>query len=198
MKAESQRGRHTASRKRDGDRWAVRIDARQKLILSIVEDTRNLALEELKTQLVELRQASVLPRYGASSAAAASLEKSARAGEQNRPEVLKRRRAWFVGEIDLDPEKLVLIDQTRATANIARKRGRGPPVPWKATIFVAGLRPSGLIAPVIFVVPIDGVWFLACADQVAVETPVFEGPLSLSTIAGRSREQVWRLSSRLA
>ncbi|MBB2688782.1 UNVERIFIED_ORG: hypothetical protein GGD48_006633, partial [Rhizobium etli] len=32
--------------------------------------------------------------------------------EQDRPDVLKRRRAWFDGQLDLDPEKLIFIDES--------------------------------------------------------------------------------------
>jgi hypothetical protein len=35
---------------------------------------------------------------------------AAHALEQDRPDVLKRRRAWFNGQLDLDPERLVFID----------------------------------------------------------------------------------------
>ncbi len=30
--------------------------------------------------------------------------------EQDRPDILRRRRAWFEGQLDLDPAKLVFID----------------------------------------------------------------------------------------
>jgi hypothetical protein len=71
---------------------------------------------------------------------------------------LKQREDWFEGQPDLDPEKLVFIDETWATMNMARKRGRAPrgerlraSVPhghWKTTTFVAGLRITGLSAPI--------------------------------------------------
>ncbi|MBB4421304.1 hypothetical protein BBJ66_31575 [Rhizobium sp. RSm-3] len=40
------------------------------------------------------------------------LKKTAHALEQDRPDVLKRRRAWFDGQLDLDPEKLIFIDES--------------------------------------------------------------------------------------
>ncbi len=39
---------------------------------------------------------------------------------------MKRRQAWFDGQLDLDPERLVFIDETWATTNMARKNGRAP------------------------------------------------------------------------
>jgi hypothetical protein len=39
---------------------------------------------------------------------------------------LKRREDWFDGQLDLAPERLVFIDETWASTNMARKRGRCP------------------------------------------------------------------------
>jgi hypothetical protein len=80
-------------------------------------------------------------------------KKTAHAAEQERPDILKKREERFDGQIDLDPDKLVFIDETWASTNMARTRGRAPrgerlraSIPhghWKTTTFVAGLRPSG-------------------------------------------------------
>ncbi|RKD35418.1 hypothetical protein BJ928_1661, partial [Rhizobium sp. WW_1] len=32
--------------------------------------------------------------------------------EQERPDLLKRRRDWFEGQLDLDPNRLVFIDES--------------------------------------------------------------------------------------
>jgi transposase len=71
--------------------------------------------------------------------------------------VLKERQEWFEGQLDLDPERLVFIDETWASTAMARTRGRAPrgqrlraSVPhghWKTTTFVAGLRRDGMVAP---------------------------------------------------
>jgi hypothetical protein len=37
-------------------------------------------------------------------------KKTAHASEQDRPDVLKQREAWFEGQFDFDPERLVFID----------------------------------------------------------------------------------------
>jgi transposase len=107
-------------------------------------------------------------------------KKTAHASEQDRPDILKQREDWFEGQPDLDPEKLVFIDETWATTNMARKRGRAPrgerlraSVPhghWKTTTFVAGLRLTGLSAPMVLDGPINGAWFQAYVDQVLVPT----------------------------
>ncbi len=48
------------------------------------------------------------------------LKKTAHATEQDRPDVLKRRWEWFESQLDLDPERLVFIDETWASTNMAR------------------------------------------------------------------------------
>jgi hypothetical protein len=83
-------------------------------------------------------------------------KKTAHATEQDRPDILKRREEWFDGQLDLDSEKLIFIDETWASTNMARRYGRAPRgerlragVPhghWKTTTFVAGLSRTGMIA----------------------------------------------------
>jgi hypothetical protein len=41
-----------------------------------------------------------------------TLKKTAHASEQERSNVARRRRAWFEAQPDLDPERLVFIDET--------------------------------------------------------------------------------------
>ena len=91
---------------------------------------------------------------------------------------MKRRTDWFEGQIDLDPARLVFIDETWASTNMARRRGRAPKgerlragVPhghWKTTTFVAGLRRTGVVAPMVLDGPINGEAFQAYVDQVLV------------------------------
>src|SRR3712207_9502640 len=67
-----------------------------------------------------------------------------------RSDVLRRRWAWFEAQPDLDPDRLVFIDETWASTNMARTHGRAPrgerlraAIPhghWLTTTFVAGLR----------------------------------------------------------
>ena len=53
-------------------------------------------------------------------------KKTAHASEQDRPDIVKRRQTWFDSQLNLDTEKLVFIDETWATTNMARKNGRAP------------------------------------------------------------------------
>lgn len=91
---------------------------------------------------------------------------------------MKKREEWLGGQLTFDPDKLVFIDETWASTNMARTRGRAPrgerlraSVPhghWKTTTFVAGLRLSGMVAPMVLDGPINGAAFQAYVDQVLV------------------------------
>jgi transposase len=80
--------------------------------------------------------------------------------------------------LDLDPDRLVFIDETWASTNMARTRGRAPrgerlraAIPhghWKTTTFVAGLRNSGMVAPMVLDGPINGLAFQAYVDHVLI------------------------------
>ena len=91
---------------------------------------------------------------------------------------MKRRQDWFDGQPELDPERLVFIDETWASTNMARLHGRAPRgerlragIPfghWKTTTFIAGLRLTGMIAPMVLDGPIHGEAFQVYAEQVLV------------------------------
>jgi len=49
--------------------------------------------------------------------------KSRHAAEQDRPEVLQRRRLWFQIQLDLDSSRFVFIDETWTATNTTRSTG---------------------------------------------------------------------------
>jgi hypothetical protein len=53
-------------------------------------------------------------------------KKTGHAAEQDREDVAEAREEWFEGELDLDPEKRVFIDETSVSTNMARRLGRAP------------------------------------------------------------------------
>jgi transposase len=73
--------------------------------------------------------------------------------------VKARRLAWFEAQPELDPARLVFIDETGASTKMARLRGRAPrgtrcraAIPhghWKTTTLVAALRLEGMTAPMV-------------------------------------------------
>ena len=88
------------------------------------------------------------------------------------------REAWFESQPDLDPARLVFLDETWTSANMARTCGRctrgnrlRSPVPhghWKTTTFVAGLPPVGDHSPFVLDGPINREAFQAYVDRVLV------------------------------
>lgn len=90
------------------------------------------------------------------------------------------RRIWFEAQPDLDPERLIFIDETWLNTKMARLRGRArrgerlraaiPHGHWKTTTFVAGLRLTGIDAPMLIDGPINGEIFRAYVEQVLVPT----------------------------
>ncbi len=88
------------------------------------------------------------------------------------------REAWFANQPDLDPTRLIFIDETGLNTKMARQRGRCrkgvwlfasiPHGHWRTTTFVAGLRLSGLGAPMLLDGAMNGDAFLAYVEHVLV------------------------------
>ena len=82
------------------------------------------------------------------------------------------------GQLDLDPDRLVFIDETWAKTNMARTHGRCrrgerlrmavPHGHWKTTTFVAGLTRRGMIAPFVIGGPINRAAFETYVERVLV------------------------------
>lgn len=90
--------------------------------------------------------------------------------------MLVRRQAWFDAQLELDPHRLIFIDETGASTKLARLRGHAlkgercraavPHGHWKTTTLTAGLRLGGLSAPMLLDGPMHGAAFLAYVQQV--------------------------------
>jgi transposase len=113
--------------------------------------------------------------HGAGATQACAQKKVLRATEQDRPDVTERRAAWRVLQAGLAPDRLVFIDETWVKTNMTRPRGRSlrgtrlvatvPHGHWKTTTFLAGLRTSGLTAPLVVDGAVNGDIFLAYVRQ---------------------------------
>ena len=87
----------------------------------------------------------------------------------------RERRRWRVWQRYMDPSRFVFLDETGASTNMVRRYGRSPrgerlvdATPWghwKITTFVAGLRASGVIAPLVLDGPMTGEVFRAYVEQ---------------------------------
>ena len=76
----------------------------------------------------------------------------------------------------MDPSRFVFLDETGATTAMTRRYGWGvrgerlidaaPAGHWKTTTFVAGLRSTGIFAPLVLDGPMTGEWFRAYVERV--------------------------------
>ncbi|WP_462120404.1 IS630 family transposase [Methylorubrum extorquens] len=149
---------HVAPKPTHGDDRLPAIEAHADLILSLDEARPERFLRELRDALAEQgvqTSTSGLSRFFVRHAIT---RKKGRlyATEQERADVKAAREAWFAAQPDLDPDKLVLLDETAAATNMARRYGRAPCgercrllVPqghYKTTTVTAALRTTGLCA----------------------------------------------------
>jgi transposase len=98
-----------------------------------------------------------------------------RAAEQDRPDVIQKRRRWRTWQRFMDPARFVFLDETGTATNLTRRYGRSPlgqrlvaAVPhghWRTTTFVAGLRQRGVVAPLVLDGPMTGPAFCAYVEQ---------------------------------
>jgi transposase len=98
-----------------------------------------------------------------------------RAAEQDRPDVASERRRWRSWQRFMDPARFVFLDETGTATNMARRYGRSPSGarlvaavphgPWRTTTFIAGLRQSGIVAPLVLDGPMTGPAFRAYVEQ---------------------------------
>ena len=75
----------------------------------------------------------------------------------------------------MDPARFVFLDETATTTAMVRRYGRSPAgarlvdaVPhghWKTTTFIAGLRQTGIVAPLVLDGPMTGIAFHAYVEQ---------------------------------
>ena len=107
-------------------------------------------------------------------------KKSMRAAEQERADVVRARRRWMREQGLFDPARLVFVDETATSTNMARLRGRCarglrlighvPQGNWQTITFVAGLRHDAMVAPFVINGAMNGASFLAYLEQCLVPT----------------------------
>lgn len=95
--------------------------------------------------------------------------------EQSRPDVAEARRQWIASQADLDPDRVVFVDETWAKTNMTRTYGRslqGTRLPaavpyrrWETTTFVGALRATGFIAPLCLEGAINAAFFTGWVQQ---------------------------------
>ena len=97
------------------------------------------------------------------------------ASEQERPDVAEQRAAWRASQPEIDPDRVVFLDETWAKTNMTRSYGRAergtrvvektPCGRWQTTTFLGALRAEGFIAPLTVEGSINGELFRAWVEQ---------------------------------
>ena len=88
---------------------------------------------------------------------------------------MEQRAQWRASQAQIDPGKVVFIDETWAKTNMTRRYGRSsvgtrlveknPSGRWQTTTFLGGLRAEGFIAPLTVDGAINGALFKAWVQQ---------------------------------
>ena len=115
------------------------------------------------------------------------------------------RARWKRYQLNIDPKRLVFIDETWAKTNMAPIRGwfaRGqrlkakvPHGHWKTMTFLAALRHDRIDAPFVFDGPINGESFLLYVERVLVPT-LLAGDIVVMDNLGSHKSQAVRKAIR--
>ena len=124
---------------------------------------------------------STIARCGTSSTPKGSAsKKTVIASERDRPDIARRRLQWTNRQNQIDPDRLVFIDETWTKTNMEPLRGWAPrgkrliaKVPhghWKTMTFIAALRHDRIEAPWLLDGPINAEAFTTYVEKVLVPT----------------------------
>ena len=90
------------------------------------------------------------------------------------------RRQWAAAQLEIDPDRVVFLDETWAKTNMTRTYGRSerggrlrakvPCSRWETTTFLGAMRATGFVAPLCVEGAINGELFEAWVQQHLVKT----------------------------
>src|SRR5262249_3363550 len=101
-------------------------------------------------------------------------KKTLRADEQDKPRVQAERRTFMNKLASVDPDQLVFVDESGANTGMTRLYGRAPqgervfataPGAWQNVTLIAGLRTTGVVAPLALPGAVDRVVFPTYVEQ---------------------------------
>jgi transposase len=169
---------HAQARAMGGDRRS-RLNKHREPVLTLLAHQPDLTLREIRAALIERHAVTVAISTVWRFLEAHNItvkKKSLHAAEQTRPDVAAARRAFIRRQPALVAERLVFLDETGASTNMARRHGRCArglrllaPVPhghWKTTTLIAGLRTTGIVAPYVLDGALTGPVFRSYTEQI--------------------------------
>jgi len=117
--------------------------------------------------------------------------------------VAAARERWRAGQKLLDPFRLIFIDETGTSTNMARLRGRArrgarligkvPHGHWKITTFVAGLRCDEITAPFVIDKPMNSAIFLTYLEKCLVPILKPGDVVVLDNLTSHKNDEVRRI-----
>jgi len=149
-------------------------DAAIERLLKLVDEHPDATLEELRDLLGVSCHISTISK-ALIKRGISRKKKTFHAEERDDPEVQKQRAAFQRRVGKVSPEHLVFIDETGTTTNMSRRYGRAPkgqrvhaakPGKWKTLTLLAGLRSTGVVAPLAYEGGTDTVLFEGYVEQV--------------------------------
>jgi transposase len=153
-----------------GGRRHAKLDPHRLFLLRRVAEKDDITMPELaEGSKRPVARRPLPPRsLGGSSATAIALKKTLLASECDRPDIRQAREEWRAEQqpkMQLEPHRLVFLDETGTTTKMTRPRGRclkgerlrskAPFGHWKTQTFIAGLRCDALTAPFVIDAPMD-------------------------------------------
>ena len=159
----------------------ARLNGHSDWLLELIETKPDLTLEEIRMRLKKRGvRVSLWTVWSFYERQKMSFKKTVYASEQDRADVAAARALWKANQALLDPARLVFIDETGTSTNMARPRGRCrrgerligkvPHGHWKITTFVAGLRHNGITAPFVIDKPMNSLIFRTYLERCLVPT----------------------------
>ncbi|WP_206667722.1 IS630 family transposase [Muricoccus nepalensis] len=158
------------------------LAGQEEFLCEMTAKRKGITLAEIRAALIErgVAPVSLMTIWSMLKARPVTQKKLLRAAEQDRADVAEHRRHWRVWQRYMDPERFVFLDETGAATNMVRRYGWGPrrerlvdATPhghWRTTTFIAGLRSTGLVAPLVLDGPMTGEAFLAYIGQFLAPT----------------------------
>jgi transposase len=100
-----------------GDRRSARIEGHAAEILSLVEATPDMTLDEIAEHLFKIHGERFVPSviWRFFNRRNITFKKTSHASEQDRPDVAAERVAWKASQPEIDIHRLVFIDETGAS-----------------------------------------------------------------------------------
>ena len=169
------------SSKKNPGRVSV-LDEHKDTLMGWIKKNPSLTLEELKELCandlgINLTLQAIwyrLKKYGL------SYKKTICAKEQNREDIIIKRKQWRSFQAQWDLKRLVFIEETGFNTKMARRYGRSlqsercvdyvPYGHWHTNTFIAGLRHDGICAPILFDGSMNAITFLTYVSEVLVPT----------------------------